>query len=58
MGTFVDFDRVTADALEAAIPYALLTSELGTAFPDEGGPFVWTRLAFGRKVVAVNALIY
>ncbi|MDQ6796341.1 MAG: APC family permease, partial [Chloroflexota bacterium] len=40
------------------IPYALLTSELGTAFPEEGGPFVWTRLAFGRKVAAVNALIY
>ena len=40
------------------IPYALLTSELGSAFPEEGGPFVWTRLAFGRKVAAVNALIY
>ena len=40
------------------IPYALLTSELGTAFPEEGGPFIWTRLAFGRLVAAVNALIY
>lgn len=40
------------------IPYALLTSELGSAFPEEGGPFVWTRLAFGRLVAAVNALIY
>jgi amino acid transporter len=40
------------------IPYALLTSELGTAFPEEGGPYIWTRLAFGRKVAAVNALIY
>ena len=49
MGTFVDFDRVTADALEAAIPYALLTSELGTAFPEEGGPFVWTRLALDER---------
>ena len=40
------------------VPYALLTSELGTTFPEEGGPYVWTRLAFGRKVAAVNALIY
>lgn len=40
------------------VPYALLTAELGTAFPEEGGPFIWTRLAFGRPVAAVNALIY
>jgi glutamate:GABA antiporter len=40
------------------VPYALLTSELGTAFPEEGGSYIWTRLAFGRKVAAVNALIY
>lgn len=40
------------------VPYALLTSELGTAFPEEGGPFVWTRLAFGRKIAALNALLY
>ena len=40
------------------IPYALLTAELGSAFPEEGGPYVWTRLAFGRGVAAVNAVIY
>jgi len=40
------------------VPYALLTAELGTAFPVEGGPYVWTRLAFGRGVAAVNSLIY
>ncbi len=45
-------------ALVFFVPYALLTSELGTAFPEEGGPYIWTRLAFGRKVAAVNALIY
>jgi glutamate:GABA antiporter len=39
-------------------PYAMLTSELGTAFPDEGGPYVWTRMAFGRFVGAVNSIIY
>jgi glutamate:GABA antiporter len=45
-------------ALLFFIPYALLTAELGSAFPEEGGPYVWTRLAFGRGVAAVNALIY
>ena len=40
------------------VPYALLTAELGTAFPAEGGPYIWTRLAFGRIVAAINALIY
>jgi amino acid transporter len=39
-------------------PYALLTAELGSAFPAEGGPYVWTRLAFGRFVAAVNSVIY
>src|SRR5438270_11136855 len=28
------------------VPYALLTAELGAAFPEEGGPYIWTRLAF------------
>lgn len=45
-------------ALVFFVPYALLTAELGTAFPEEGGPFIWTRLAFGRGVAAVNAIIY
>ena len=40
------------------VPYALLTAELGTAFPEEGGAYIWTRLAFGRGVAAVNSLIY
>lgn len=40
------------------VPYALLTAELGSAFPEEGGPYVWTRLAFGRGVAAVNSVIY
>ena len=40
------------------IPYALLTAELGSAFTEEGGSYIWTRMAFGRKVAAVNAVIY
>src|ERR1700688_3870039 len=40
------------------VPQALLFSELGTAFPQEGGPYLWTRLAFGRLVGAVNNFLY
>ncbi len=40
------------------IPQALLFAELGTAFPQEGGPYMWTRLAFGHLAGAVNNLLY
>lgn len=40
------------------LPYGLLTAELGTAFPVEGGPYVWTKLAFGRFVAGVNQVLY
>jgi amino acid transporter len=39
-------------------PYGLLTAELGTAFPEEGGPYVWVREAFGRVAAAVVAVMY
>ena len=40
------------------LPYGLITAELGAAFPEEGGPYMWTRLAFGRFPAAVNAVLY
>src|SRR4051794_19836762 len=40
------------------LPYALLTAELGSTFSEEGGPYVWPRLAFGRFVAALNSIIY
>jgi amino acid transporter len=40
------------------VPYGLLVAELGTAFPFEGGPYVWTKLAFGRLVAGVNQIMY
>jgi amino acid transporter len=40
------------------VPQALLFAELGTAFPQEGGPYFWTRLAFGRLAGAVNNFLY
>ena len=40
------------------LPYGFLTTELGTAFPIEGGPYVWTKLAFGRMAAGVNQVLY
>jgi len=40
------------------IPSALLFAELGTAFPEEGGPYLWARLAFGRLAASINNFFY
>ena len=40
------------------VPYGLITAELGSAFPVEGGPYVWVKLAFGRASAAVVSLMY
>ena len=40
------------------VPYGMIVSELGSAFPYEGGPYVWTRLAYGRLAGAYTATFY
>ena len=40
------------------LPYALLFAELSAAFTDEGGPYVWVRLAFGRLAAALAVFFY
>jgi amino acid transporter len=40
------------------VPYGMIVSELGSAFPYEGGPYVWPRLAFGRLAGAYTATFY
>ncbi len=40
------------------VPYALLTAELGSAFPEEGGSYIWTRMAFGRLFAAITSMFY
>jgi amino acid transporter len=40
------------------VPYALLTAELGSAFTDEGGCYVWTKLAWGRFTAAITSVMY
>jgi glutamate:GABA antiporter len=45
-------------ALFFFVPYALLVAELGSTFPAEGGPYVWAKLAFGRRTAAIVAVFY
>jgi amino acid transporter len=45
-------------ALFFFVPYGLLMAELGSAFPFEGGPYVWCRLAFGRFTAALVTVLY
>jgi amino acid transporter len=39
-------------------PYMLLVSEVGSAFTQEGGPYEWVKLAFGRLHGGVAAILY
>ncbi|MEZ0293026.1 MAG: APC family permease, partial [Solirubrobacteraceae bacterium] len=38
--------------------YALLMCEVGSAFRQEGGPYVWVKMAFGRRQAAIAAVLY
>src|SRR5438874_4842603 len=40
------------------LPYGLLIAELGSAFPQEGGFYVWCKLAGGRLYAAFAATLY
>lgn len=40
------------------IPYGLVTAELGSAFPAEGGLYDWVKRAFGRLSGSLAAIMY
>jgi len=40
------------------VPYGLLVAELGSAIPEEGGAYVWTRMSWGRLTGALNSVFY
>ncbi|MBQ6396475.1 APC family permease [Candidatus Saccharibacteria bacterium] len=40
------------------IPYALISAELGTQYPSEGGMYTWVKKAFGKKWAARVAWFY
>jgi glutamate:GABA antiporter len=39
-------------------PYMLVMSEVGSAFTQEGGPYEWTKMAFGRFHGGIAAILY
>ncbi|MHB8641763.1 MAG: APC family permease [Gaiellaceae bacterium] len=45
-------------AIVFVAPYMLLMSEIGSAFTQEGGPYEWTKLAFGRLHGGLAAILY
>ena len=45
-------------ALLFVVPYALLMAEVGSAFTQEGGPYEWVKLAFGRFTGGIGAILY
>src|ERR1700745_853389 len=45
-------------ALVFFTPSALLTAELGSTFTEEGGSYIWVKLAFGRFVAAIESVLY
>jgi amino acid transporter len=40
------------------IPYGFITAELGAAWPQEGGIYVWVREAFGERLATLTAFLY
>jgi len=40
------------------IPYGLITAELGTTYPEQGGLYVWVKKAFGEKWAARTTWLY
>jgi amino acid transporter len=45
-------------AITFLFPYALIFAEVGGAFTDQGGPYVWAKMVFGRPVAAVQTILY
>ncbi|WP_069804167.1 APC family permease [Thermogemmatispora onikobensis] len=52
------FPWLLITALTFLIPYGLLTAELGSTFPEEGGIYVWCKLAGGRFFAAIASIFY
>ncbi|HEY3764716.1 MAG TPA: APC family permease [Gaiellales bacterium] len=39
-------------------PYALVMAELGAAFTQEGGPYEWMKLSWGRLAAGLGSVLY
>ena len=40
------------------LPYAFVMSELGSTFAQEGGPYEWMKLCYGRLTAGFGAVLY
>ncbi|MDX6544533.1 MAG: glutamate:GABA antiporter [Gaiellales bacterium] len=40
------------------LPYALIMAELGSSFTQEGGPYEWMKLSWGRFWACIGAVLY
>jgi amino acid transporter len=45
-------------ALLFLIPYALVMTELGSSFTQEGGPYEWVKMTMGRFQAVIAAVLY
>jgi len=45
-------------AITFVVPYMLIMSEVGSSFTEEGGPYEWVKLAFGRFQAGIAAVVY
>ena len=45
-------------AIVFVLPYALLMAEVGSAFTQEGGPYEWMKMAWGRFLGGIGAILY
>src|SRR6266568_4957730 len=52
------FTWVLVLAVLFLFPYALVMAEVGTAFAQEGGPYEWMKLAWGRFAAGIGAVLY
>ncbi|HEY0752660.1 MAG TPA: APC family permease [Ktedonobacteraceae bacterium] len=52
------FTWLIISAVTFLLPYGLLTAELGSTFTQEGGVYVWCKLAGGRFFAALGAILY
>jgi glutamate:GABA antiporter len=52
------FTWLVALAAVFVVPYALLMAEVGSAFTQEGGPYEWAKMAFGRFQGGISAVLY
>jgi len=45
-------------AVTFVVPYMLIMSEVGSSFTEEGGPYEWVKLSFGRFQAGIAAVVY